>query len=367
MPVTAAIEGARRSKRSRPHRILNRLLNPPDAVLSDPNWFPHHVDARSGAIRFLYLTRDAHRAAAFLSDENLKSAERRVDVAFADTAGAGSPGTGPVHFVFHSAFCGSTLLARALDIPGRAMGLKEPAILNDVAQARRSGLGQPRLGALLERALTLLARPFSAGESTVIKPGNVANCLIEPCLDLRPRARALLMYSPLPTFLRSIAKQGLWGRSWSRQLFQVLRPESKIDPGYSDTEIFRQTDLQIAALAWLMHQAQFADALRRYGKERVRTLEGDVAIARGAEVLFAAARFFGFELTATEAAGIASGPVFSENSKSHQPGFDQGVRAREHAKVDAAHGEEIGMVLRWADAVALHCGVPLALEAPLLG
>jgi len=272
-----------------------------------------------------------------------------------------------VHFVFHSAFCGSTLLARALDVPGIAMGLKEPAVLNDLAMARRSGVGEPRLAELLDRVLTLLARPFCVGEATVIKPGNVANCLIERCLDLRPRARALLMYSPLPTFLRSIAKKGLWGRSWSRQLFQVLRPESKIDPGYSDTELFRQTDLQIAALAWLMHQAQFAEVLRRYGGERVRTLDGDVAVARGAEVLLATARLFELELTAAEADRIANGPVFREDSKSHVPGFDQSVRADEHAKVDAAHGEEIAMVLGWTDTVARHCSVPLALDAALLG
>ena len=42
------------------------------------------------------------------------------------------------------------------------------------------------------------------------------------------------------------------------------------------------------------------------------------------------------------------------------------ARADEHARVEAAHGEEIAMVVRWAEAVAGHVGVPLRLGAPLL-
>lgn len=93
------------------------------------------------------------------------------------------------------------------------MGLKEPAALNDLAMAKRGGIGDARLRGLLDALLALYARPFAAGETTVIKPSNVANCLIESCLCLRPQARAILMYSRLSTFLRSIAKKGLWGHN----------------------------------------------------------------------------------------------------------------------------------------------------------
>lgn len=149
-------------------------------------------------------------------------------------------------------------------------------------------------------------------------------------------------------------------------MFQLLRPESQLDTGFSDAELFRQTDLQIAALAWLMHHAQFAEVMQRFGRNRVRTLDGDVLVARGADTLSAAMRFRGIDLSDARIAAIANGPVFRENSKSHAVAFDRIVRQDEHTQVDAARGEEIAMVVRWAEAVAKHCGVPLELGDPLV-
>jgi hypothetical protein len=335
-------------------------------ILSDPLWFPHRIDARTGATRFLYLTRAAHRSATFLADEYLRASDQYVDVADIEMHGITRAAAGPTHFVFHSAFCCSTLLARALDLPGTSMGLKEPAVLNDLAMAQRANLAAARFTELLDRTIALLARPLSAGETTVIKPGNVANGLIEPCLRLLPASRVLLMYSRLPTFLRSVASKGLWGRNWARKLYQHLRPAARIDPGFSDAELFCQTDLQIASLAWLMHQAQFADVVRQYGNERVRTLGGDRLVERPEDTLAAVSSFFNLGLTASTIAAAAGSAAFSENSKSHTAGFDRNVRSAAHARVDAAHGEEINMVVTWAEAVARHCGVPMVLEASLL-
>ena len=56
----------------------------------------------------------------------------------AELRGTEAPAVPPPQYIFHSAFAASTLLARALDVPGVAMGLKEPAILNELAEAMRS-------------------------------------------------------------------------------------------------------------------------------------------------------------------------------------------------------------------------------------
>jgi hypothetical protein len=333
-------------------------------LLADPEWYPHRVDARSGNVRFLHLPRDAQRSATFLADEYLSRSTPHADLGAAELPGR-IAATGRLHFLFHSAFCCSTLLARALDVPGRVFGLKEPATLNDLAAARLMQTPTPRVTELLDRVLSLLARTSTPGEAVVIKPSNVANNMLELCLELRRDARAVLMYSPLPVFLRSVAKKGLWGRTWARQLFQTLRPTATFDTGFSGDESFRQSDLQIAGLCWLMHHAQFVRAVSRFG-ERVRTLDSATLLASPDRALLGVSELFDLGLTREVATSIASGPAFSENSKSMSQGYDRVVRAEEHAAVDAAHGEEIGMVVNWVESVAQHCGVPMTIAAPLV-
>ena len=84
---------------------------------------------------------------------------------------------GSDRFIFHVAFCGSTFLATALDVPGRSFGQREPKVLNDVADACGSRSNASVVSALgLTRAL--LRRRWRPGEQNFCKPSNWANNLI---------------------------------------------------------------------------------------------------------------------------------------------------------------------------------------------
>lgn len=338
----------------------------PDAqsVLADPEWLPAGIDPTSGVIAFLKLPRSSHERIPFLSREYLDGvASARMVLARETVQRAQMPaaGNGP-HFIFHSAFCCSTLLARALDIHGRSMGYKEPTILNDLAALHRAGTLAERD---LRLVLALLGRPLATGETIVIKPSNEANILIERILAACPGAHALLLHAPLPSFLRSLAKKGLWGRNWGRRLYALLARDGGRRFGFSDAEIFEQTDLQIAALAWLIQQRQFAEVARRM-PARVRTLDSETLLADPAGAMAGAAALFGFDLSAAEAQGIAAGPAFSQHAKQIGRGYDSTARAAEQAAVQAAHDEEIDMVCQWAAAVARHGGIPLTLPLSLI-
>lgn len=341
-------------------------LSPPDpkSIAGDAEWLPASFDGGGETIGFLHVPRELHRAVPFLGEKYLREAAAPPSArAAAAPLRAALPmaGNGP-HFIFHSAFCCSTLLARALDIHGRSLGLKEPTILNDLAALHRAGTLAERDLLLV---LALLGRPLAAGETIVIKPSNEANILIETILTLCPGAHALLLHAPLPSFLRSLAKKGLWGRNWGRRLYALLARDGGRRFGFSDAEIFEQTDLQIAALAWLIQQRQFAD-LARLMPARVRTLDSETLLADPAGVMAGAAALFGFDLPAAEAERIAAGPAFSQHAKQIGRGYDSTARAAEQAAVQAAHEEEIDMVCQWAAAVARHGGIQLTLPLPLL-
>lgn len=332
----------------------------------DPLWIPHRIDLDANEFEFVHWPRDRQRDATFLTHEYMEPRQGRLRVAADPIRPADAARVGPLHFVFHSAFCGSTLLARMLDIPGSAMALKEPAILDDLAGLRRRGVPKDRLARLLAATLGWLSRPLAEGEITVAKPGNRVNVLIADILDQRPESRALFMYSALPDFLRSVAKRGLWGRRWARGLYLALAPDSSIDPGFDRHEVLQQTDLQIAATAWLMHQAQFAALADRFGPARVRTLDAQTLMTRPDPTLQAVSNHFGLALSAEMVAEIVSGPVLRRNSKAADKPFDAANQQSANQRADAAHGEEISMVARWVEAVAAHGAIPMTLPCSLL-
>jgi hypothetical protein len=337
------------------------------ALASDADWLPHRIDTAQGVIHFVRLAREDHRRMAFLTEEYIGQAPARAAAPIGDVAAAAPPAGGTrCHFIFHSAFCCSTLVARALDVEGRVMGLKEPVALQDLANAAL-GPGDPaRLRPHLALALALLARPFAPGEAVVIKPTDIVTPLAAEMLAARPEARALLLYSPLPDFLRSVAKKGLFGRVWARRSLAFHGRRPAFDPGYSEQDRWLHTDLQVAALGWLHQQARFARLVREQPAGRVATLDSVTLLARRQEMLAAVDRLFGLGLPSATVAAIADGPVFARDSKSHDKAFDASAREREHAAAAQAHGDEIAMVVKWAEAVAAHVGVPMRPGAPLL-
>ena len=327
------------------------------SLACDPAWLPHRIIDGDRAFRFVHAPRDVHRGVTFLDDEYLDPALPRVDALQAELAAAAIASEAPAHFIFHSAFARSTLLARALDLPGQAIGLKEPIILNDaIALARARRLSDTTLDLLLK----LLGRPFAEGETVIIKPSSIVTPLASSLLRLRPKARAILMERPLPEFLRSIAAKGMFGRIWARRQLAFLRPHAPFDAGFSSDDFLFQTDLQAAAFAWLIQRAQFA-ALARAMPERVRALCSEDLVTDRVGTLVEIGRWFGLGIERPQAVSIAAGPAFARHSKtlgnlSEETGGQQ----------PSPYEAEIGMVSEWITAVAQHVGVSLD-HAPAWG
>jgi hypothetical protein len=328
-------------------------------IVREPEWLPHRYQAADRSIIFLRLTKEDHRAATFLDDQYLQGKTGvRVPV---DLLLAQAGAERAVHFIFHTAFCGSTLLARAFDQPGISFGLKEPRILIDLAVEARLGRLPP---SLLQLVVRLLARPFAPGEVVVVKPGNEANNLMEALLDCSPASRALLLSSSLEDFLLSVAKKGMWGRIWVRGLFGALRETERRDPGFSAAELFKQTDLQIAAMCWLMHRSQFQDVAR--GREaRLRSMDSAALDVDPVGVVRQAMTLFGVDASRADDEAIRSN--FKQHSKELGRDFSSEQRSREKSALRQAHAQEIEMVTRWAEQVAHAMRIPLSLPAaPLI-
>lgn len=333
-------------------------------IVGNAEWFAHRYDPEHDAVHFVRMSRQVHRNATFVTDVYLPAGLDTVVIARRQAIDA-MPAIRSPHFIFHSAFCCSTVLARAFDIPGVSMGLKEPPIFNDLVGWRHRGGGPPtRIAQVIDNAVSLLARPLAPGETAIVKPSNLANGLARGILAMHGQSKALLLYAPLPIYLRSIAKKEMTGRLWVRDLIVKLLKEGLVDLSFSAEDYLGQTDLQVAAVGWLAQQALFARLVAEFGEARVRTLDSETLLARPTETISALSRLYGLGLTDTMIGPIANGPAFAKHSKSNVD-FGAHDRMREYDDAALRHGDEIAKVTIWAEAIAHSAKIPMVLPAAL--
>lgn len=335
-----------------------------ESILEDASYLAHRYDEKSKAFQFVHLNRDDHRNSTFLTDEYIPETAERFMVSAGQSATTNIRDTS-VHFIFHSAFCCSTMLARAMDVEGHAMGLKEPIVLNDIVRMKRAGEPAESINMILDQALSLLARPFADGESVIIKPSNIVNCLAEEMLSMRPGARALLLHAPLKSYLRSLSAKNMWGKIWARDTTIGIMNEGNLIGGFASADLLRLTDMQMAAVGWLSSHAMFVQLTNKFGPERVQTLNSQKFLDNKGDTIMWLSDFFDLRLDRGRISEIVEGPAFTQHSKNFGD-FDSNARRTEQTKTDEAHGEEIEMVVKWATAVADSQGLPMVLQSGLL-
>ena len=327
-------------------------------ILADPAWLPHRYDDAADSFRFVHVPREAHRLATFLTDDYLGGTADYIAVP-RDAIDRAQLKIAPVHFVFHSAYCCSTLVARMFDRAGRAMGLKEPQVLNDLVGWRQRGAEPQRLAAVIDLSLALLSRPFESGEAVVVKPSNIVNSLAPALLGLRPEARAITLYAPIEDFLSSIAVKGLWGRQWVRKALISQARDQQLSHRFTAEELLELTDLQIAGLGWISHHATFARIREKLGPDRVAICDS-VSLLR--DPLATTEAFYGqfdMDLDRDEARDIATSEAFTRNSKDRSDYSPEQRRERLDTTL-ASNREEIEMVAAWVRTLAEQAGIPTA-------
>ncbi|MBB3035269.1 hypothetical protein [Alteriqipengyuania lutimaris] len=322
------------------------------SIAADPRWIPHRIDPAAGRLEFLHLTREALSQTGFLADRT--GPTQAIALSQLDRS-AIAPG--PVHFIFHTAFCRSTLLVRALECPGVSAGLSEPGVIGSLVNAGQGG--QP----LVAPVVDLLARPWGQDEAVFVKPTNHANSLIPALMDSAPQARAILVTNPLPSFLAAVIRKGMMGRRWGRQLYLELMAYAGIDLGMDGREQFAMTDLQAAGLAWFLNQRYFDAIARRYG-DRTRVLDGDRFDAERARTLAAVGDFTGVAIDSGKAQEIARGPVFASDAKTGAD-FAEKARADASATQSAVVEDEIAKVGEWIGIIAQQAGLQVPVRQTL--
>lgn len=338
------------------------MISTPPQYLG-PEWLAHRLDPSAGTIHFAAVPRSIRRRAPFLTEEELALSDPQTIVPRAAAPGLVAAAA-DAHFIFHSAYCCSTLLANALDRPGVASTLKEPVILNDVVGWRHRGADPAKVRMALDDTLSLLARPFLGDRCMIIKPSNVCNALAPAMLAIRPAARAVLLYAPLRAYLASIARKGMWGRLWVRDLLRKQLRDGIIDLGFDAEDYFLLTDIQVAAVGWLAQHRLFARLAEQF-PERIRTLNSERLVENPQAALSALSVLFDLVLSPDDVKEIAGGRSFATNAKDGRP-FGLRERVAEQTASQAEHADEIEKVAIWAEAIARASAISLTLPNALV-
>ena len=321
-------------------------------ILSDPEKFPWRFDLNSRKVEFATMSREEIVQASFLDHrapgESTPKSYAPLEVVLKSQVDAPKP-RAPA-YIFHIAFCSSTLISRCLDMPGRAVALKEPLILVSLASAKAYGDAgvQSRHSDTFKAVNSLLARPFVGDERVVIKPSNGANSLL-PDVLAQPDAKVLLLYTDIRKFMLSVVKRGQVGRFFVRSLLHQPWGSDPRISGISKQNVMNLTDLQTAALIWQLQTDAFSRVLTKFPASQIRALNATDFEQNPTRALNAIDGFFDLNLGEDRIDSVVNGPLLRQDSKYTDQEFNVETRAQEGRDLEAMFGKDLDSVIAWAN------------------
>lgn len=231
-------------------------------IVADPRYFPHVIDYEAGLVDFIQTDRSGLRSTNFLDGRTDFSAGRGVRAPVDHLFRSDIKAPQPDRYIFHIAFCGSTLLSRLLDAEGQSLVLREPHVLANIA-TRWATLDKQEavdveLPAILELARALLRRRWEPAEQIVVKPTNwVNNILPQLCAD-PSTMRAVFLTMPRHDFVRAVFRGGEDRIAFAARAAVHLSSQGPHNANLVASALSRHTDQtgKLAGLVVVMHEIQ---------------------------------------------------------------------------------------------------------------
>jgi hypothetical protein len=319
-------------------------------IVSDARWFPTDLAASTATYTFHLIDRTTIEGLAGLADAAWDpSGLPSITVPLSELEGCIPSGPKPkLNFIWHTAYCCSTLLSRLLDAEDRNLSIREPKVLVALANAKRRGFfGRRETEALPSVTFHLIARPIPPGTSVTVKPATAVNYLIRDTTVLT-EGRMLILFSDLATFLVSIVRNGEQRRTFNRRLFALIAADGNEQYRWSREKIFELSDLQVAALVWHMHIAEFARSLPMIEPGRVAALDCQSLLEDPQQTLDRVDRFLQLGLGPSRIQKVLEGPLTRFHAK--QPGDPYSVPQRQSDLGGIARKtkEDVEAVIEWS-------------------
>lgn len=325
-------------------------------IAGDSSWYLHEIDLDNSQLLFFKVTANELSAASFL-DKRFSPRSAAREVIPIDDLAALLPATqSQPRYIFHTAFCCSTLLARCVDFPSATIALKEPQVLMTLANYKRTRhqrLATAKTADEIYRLVSwLLFRPITDDSgnplAVVVKPTNTVNNIIAELLSVHPTSRALLLHSDLESFLISLIKKGEEGRAFGRNLFNIFQMDSAAAQQMQHNQLMRMTDMQIGAVCWHLQLEHFLQTLDNSAQAQSKTLHCDRLLASPPQMLAAVIRHLELYSLQQKMAEVLAAAPLTNNAKSPGQAFSAEHRKNEYLAARKQHAASLDVILPWA-------------------
>jgi hypothetical protein len=308
----------------------------PKQITESAHWLAQAFDPAQQLVRFVGMTAEDYRAAAFLDDRMFDRQRDARVLPWAEVASAMSGWAGePARWIFHIGHVGSTMVARMLGEASGVLSIREPRILRDL-----SALPADQAKAMAPSVSALCSRTNAASEGALVKATSFVS-EIAPLLVAAGRP-AIFMFVSAPSYIATI----LAGENSVKELhalhdYRATRMASRVPP-MADAA---KSDAHRAAMAWACEMTSLESAAEAMTDRPILWLDFDRFLARPAAALGEAAAHCGIALSEAEANAITSGPLMQRYSKALEYDYGPALRRELQEESRQLHGRAIESAL----------------------
>ncbi|RZI98603.1 MAG: hypothetical protein EON90_12840 [Brevundimonas sp.] len=310
---------------------------------------------------FLDMDRAAYARSIFVDRRIAPASDKVLQIGVGQLAAAAPAGIGTseIGWIFHIAHCGSTLLARALDVAGDLV-IREPMALRQLGVEAANGARGAAWKTKLDLAVTLMGRRYAPEAPVIVKANVPTNIIAADLLAASPSGRAIFLHFPLEAYLLAILRSDSH-RKWIETVTASLRPALAAEIG-DDRDMSPAT---LAAALWLTQIRLYAELMDRYPS--TVSLDADTLFDHPEPVLAAAFAYFGMTVEDRRVEAIVASDLFSTYSKSPGVAFDNAARLARQSAVRDAIAPELDLARAWVDRRLAARPLPERLPRPIHG
>ncbi|MGB2603429.1 MAG: hypothetical protein WBC78_07535 [Candidatus Sulfotelmatobacter sp.] len=332
---------------------MNRLFN----LFSSPELYPLKVDFARQVIRFVRMSEESYRHSVFLDTRTRSIGDQTYEIRLDDIllAAATQSRPGRIHYIFHTTFCCSTLLARYFELLPSCLVLKEPMLLTQLALTSVTSVRCWE--EVFDVCVRLLARVYTPHQTVIIKPHEPCNALGEKLLGHDNEASVTFLHTSLRSFLLSILKSDerrLWVRNRLRNPVEIAAY-----PGSDRLHLDNLTDSEAAAYLWLLNCFLCKQLSSGKYRSRVLVINGERVADSAGEVVSAIAALCQLNLDFQQLERLLTHSSAGKYSKDLSKSYDANSRRQEMAELEIRFGAEADRGESWAEHFCSLHGLPL--------